>query len=933
MSNGETTGGFRDEGRTGWEILGPDYETQIEEVEDEENGSEKRDIREFLNEEQLAKLEKARALLREWCDKKDFLKGRRYFVEGADEQAAAVMFPEVAADDASEAVPAAMRLADSLTEDINPVVAALDYVTIRDRAKTRLAEFSEAHAEEFDDIDRAGIQEYERTLNPEQGDDITRLQYGASILADGTPKSDGSAMIFWKNDPNKDLSGIYAENEPLLRARIRDFGNYAMLRQSLAEQLGRSDLLEYNVANILNADTQNDAVLNYLRYINPARLDRSHGERGDPDRDSLPEDFDVLEGADISNLVTILGRYDGSPLNSTILARNLTLSEILELPKGEAESLGDFIGYIGEQRSSEDFPEGRIGEELTTMANALLYSGVKTREGVKKGALVREKGGEQARKFFEQALAVARNESDPLRLKKIQAMYFMLCSGSARADQVEGFENLFRAMDAGDEVALGTVEDENFPDGAPNPDANKNWSRGFGLGIADYSVACYVSPATPMNIQRLVLEHDSLPSLSKTTYFQNREDSRVLSGDEKNYDEPRIFESRDFIHNEMPHAHEVLVYTWAYQKIGRGEAISDEEYDVLRSIGVNPPRGEMNDEERAGILSSIRESYLDFLEQNDELSEVVLGNAILGVPVEERNLDDLSAEEVAQRLRRGRSALLDKMPFDLSRYDAKLSVLDTETGATKSENMSEILWRLVKNTDHRKIEAPRTGDAELDEILSKIDLTIGSNGSAPVELRDLREALSAINQRLLAIQGKYELSPQLIDAISFVSRASNYAAKDLPPKELRELFYDPTFKEMIRFHALTASGDAYRSTDFDALWNRFASGAHMEDSDEELLARYRELNKTILNQVEPMVSEYRTLADQQVGISEDLRRQIHAPRFPSEYFGTYHYRTIIAYDQEASVHDRQASVERNFANSVWSLNLSSTLAKIGQGLA
>ena len=159
MSNGETTGGFRDDSQTGWEILEPDYETQIEEVEDEESDSEKRDIREFLDEEQLAKLEKARALLHEWGDKKDIFKGQRYFVEGADEQAAAVMFPEVAADDVSEAVPAAMRLVDSLNGNINSVVAALDYVTIRDRAKTRLAEFSEAHAEELYDIDRAGIQE------------------------------------------------------------------------------------------------------------------------------------------------------------------------------------------------------------------------------------------------------------------------------------------------------------------------------------------------------------------------------------------------------------------------------------------------------------------------------------------------------------------------------------------------------------------------------------------------------------------------------------------------------------------------------------------------------------------------------------------------------------------------------------------------------
>ena len=928
--------------KSDWEILmerGAKSEDSAAKTETETSQElvEKRSVREFLSEKDQNLYDKTLDKLKKLSDSKALFTGERFFVEDADKKAAEILFPDISESDSEAAAKHTSKILDIINGDLpdlngSACVSAIDYVTIRDRAEKRLANYIEQNGESFDEIMSDGAQEYMRILRPRPGDDITRMWFSASILADGNPKGGETTMIFWDNS-EKDRSEEYEKSQPLLEARMRDFGNYRRLREELAQQLGRPELADYDVATMLTADTDNDGVLEYLRCINPIRIDRDHGRIGDIDRNSKVVDFDKIEGLDPKNIGIILPHFDKSPLYAWTMAKNLSPEEIIGFSEQEANNYAGFIDYVNESFDGLDEVPEDVRRELSYTANAIMYCGIKNGDELVKGAYVRSGDGALAKSLYDKLLTVAKNDSDPLRLKKIKAVQYMLSGNSGRMDQAEGYSNLFAAMDAGDEIAMGLVEDETFPDGTPNPDANKNWTRGFGLGVANYEVACYISEVTPSNIQRLVLEHDSLPGLSKAAYFQNREDSRVLSGDEKNSDELRIFESRDFIHNEMPHAHEVLVYTWAYQKIGRGESISEEEHSMLRQAGVSIPIEGASDEERSAALDTIRQKYLDFLAQNEELSNIVLGDPYFGLSTEDKKAyPDLSDSEKAIKKREGRNALLDRLPFNLAKYDESMKALDTSTGITREEKVSDILWRLVKNTNRRKIESPKTNDATLDEMLAKIDLTISPNGSAPIDLRELRNIMPYVNEKLVGMQGSHELTPQLVDGISFVSRAANYAVKDLPKRELRELLFDPTFKEIIRFHSLTSSSEKYSNSSFEQLWAKLTSRLDADANDGDYSERFTKLNKSILDQVEPLVREYRGLSEQQNAIADDLMAQTEAPRFPKNYLTGFAGRTVVALNQDAEVHNRQALVERNFANSVWSLNLSSTLAKIGQEL-
>jgi hypothetical protein len=203
-----------------------------------------------------------------------------------------------------------------------------------------------------------------------------------------------------------------------------------------------------------------------------------------------------------------------------------------------------------------------------------------------------------------------------------------------------------------------------------------------------------------------------------------------------------------------------------------------------------------------------------------------------------------------------------------------------------------------------------------------------------VELRDLRDVMPAINSRLRDMQGKREMNPQFIDTLSFISRASNYALKDLPKKELRELFYDPTFKEIVRFHSLTWQRGEYSEAGFENTWRKF-SNIKMEDSDNQRLEHYAILNRMILNQSESLVQMYQDRSQDEHELEQQYRELGAHPRYDriSSNSGSCYAHTALLIESTGNNHGRQAAMYRNFANSVWSLNLSSTLAKIGYGLA
>jgi hypothetical protein len=193
--------------------------------------------------------------------------------------------------------------------------------------------------------------------------------------------------------------------------------------------------------------------------------------------------------------------------------------------------------------------------------------------------------------------------------------------------------------------------------------------------------------------------------------------------------------------------------------------------------------------------------------------------------------------------------------------------------------------------------------------------------------------MPAINTKLIEMQGKRVMSPRLIDGLSYISRAANYALKDIDAKELRELFYDPTFKEIVRFHCLTWQEKPYSEGDFDSTWRKF-SRIDMDADDQERIEHYAILNRMILSQSESLVQMYSRRAD---GVREAVATEsarLDADRYDgvSREVTDPYFRGVYLAGVRADEHARQEGLYKNFANSVWSMNLSSTLAKIGYGL-
>lgn len=807
------------------------------------------------------------------------------------------------------------------------IKAALDYFEIRRDAERGLEQYIASKGENMSDVEAEGIEEIARLLRPQAGDDFSRMQMTASLFADGkyvSPKS------FMRGSLRAD-AGRQSRGEKRREARVRDLGNFAILKQKVAEANGSESLAETSAVDMLQQIESSSKTEDFFIFINPLRLDYDRMHQGNWSR--LLVENSRATYADVSGLTKMLTAFENqADLNSRALAVYYNVDELLEMSDQETDNISNFIATAG-ANIAESQTTGQVRNRLTDVSHALIGEKTISGDARQAGAMLRMGEGDAAKDYFDLALRTATvGEGDEsLRERKLRIMANMLYCGMAEPGQTDGLEhNLFPAMDAGDERALSIAQDLLLEDGSPNPDADKNWTRGFGLGVADYLTACYVQSATPRHIHELIMQHDSLPGLNKERFFQNREDARVLATDDNNGEENSIFYSRDFIHNQMPHAHEVLVYQWAYQKIGRGEAFSDEERKMFAQIGQTAPAEGLNETDRKELLDNLGQEYLAFLEKNPELTEVILGYPGFYIKNEDlaegESRDNLSPEKIHLAHERA----LQKFAFDLEKYDHEVELLDTASNTTVKEKVSDVLWRLVKNTDSMTIEAPKTGDSELDAMLEKLDLSVNEQGDCPIELRDLQKIMPAVNEKLKAMQNKREMNPQLIDGLSYISRAANYALKDIDAKELRELFYDPTFKEIVRFHSLTWQEGPYSEGDFESVWRKF-SQIDMDADDQERIEHYAILNRMILNQSESLVQMYNRRA---TAVSESVaaeRAKIDADRY-EDVAGDVtdpYFRGVYQASVRADEHSRQEGLYKNFANSVWSMNLSSTLAKIG----
>lgn len=133
----------------------------------------------------------------------------------------------------------------------------------------------------------------------------------------------------------------------------------------------------------------------------------------------------------------------------------------------------------------------------------------------------------------------------------------------------------------------------------------------------------------------------------------------------------------------------------------------------------------------------------------------------------------------------------------------------------ENETALDILDRLIKNTSPSLVEAPKTGNAELDELMLEISPILNENtGEVRVSLGEVGPAVVKMNEILRENYGKQGIFPAMVSAIAFLDKMSAYALRYTDKKDLRELAFDANFKEIVRFSQLTSSLK-YDENDFE----------------------------------------------------------------------------------------------------------------------
>ena len=80
--------------------------------------------------------------------------------------------------------------------------------------------------------------------------------------------------------------------------------------------------------------------------------------------------------------------------------------------------------------------------------------------------------------------------------------------------------------------------------------------------------------------------------------------------------------------------------------------------------------------------------------------------------------------------------------------------------------------------------------------------------------------------------------------------------RGISQKDWRELFHDPSFKEIVKFRELTGSYDSFSEEGFEKFWRRF-SKITMDADDQEIAGQYGELAKHIIKQINKLTQYYK----------------------------------------------------------------------------
>lgn len=389
--------------------------------------------------------------------------------------------------------------------------------------------------------------------------------------------------------------------------------------------------------------------------------------------------------------------------------------------------------------------------------------------------------------------------------KKIDAFCSYARPHSLDDEQMVGLRRLFDRYDAGD-------PDAKILDLPVN---SYGTERGR-YGISDFTIGSQIRTIRPRNIQELIQGYREIPTSDQAKFMQNRIDAYALSH--------LIFLSRGFIHDEIPGAHEVLCALLAYYD-------ADEEH-----------RPQFEAEARCTISSKHLTSNVDFDHYGINLQNYERVVAYL----EDYKYYGAGTPEAEEAWDRSYWPIRGD-------YAAGTPEAEEVLRAGSGERAIDILRRLVKNTESDPIVPPECNDAQLNQLMQKIDVLVDPDGVPKVELAEIGDLVTYVNQKLQAEAGQFSCDASLIRALSYTERLTTYAMRCVNEKDRRELFFDPNFKEVVKFRDLTSSFDDFDSQKFERFWADF-SNISADADDKEVSEQYGKLSMHIYEQLSKLAA-------------------------------------------------------------------------------
>ena len=328
-----------------------------------------------------------------------------------------------------------------------------------------------------------------------------------------------------------------------------------------------------------------------------------------------------------------------------------------------------------------------------------------------------------------------------------------------------------------------------------DPEARPLWGmmaawagdEGDWYGVTEFMVETMVTKATPANLAKLGMIEKTVPA-SAEKHAKNRGDSLDIEG--------ILILNHDFIHNEVPGAHEYVHMMVEY-------------HDAAEAYRAAKREGRESEELKA---------------RKEEAKEKL------------RTLHhDLS--EKYEYYGKGEKRFAEYMGFDFDE-DLERPLGNFSVATHRNEEAAiEVLRRLDKNTEPSELTRPATGDAELDKAILEAEGSFEAAG----------RLISLVNERLSGQLGKAELEVLDIQLMNYTDRVATLVMRKISKKDWAELMDDPGFKEMCRFLEITSQTGEYRSKEFEEFWER--TRKVNIDEPEVIREAYRKVAERRLSQI------------------------------------------------------------------------------------